>query len=56
MSTWYEVRDIADIEISENELSLEVFVGYDYAGSRYIKIPIELIKKVMEIYDIRSQD
>jgi len=43
MSLWHLVKDIEDVELSEDKKTLEVLINSDRNGNNYIEIPIEFI-------------
>lgn len=50
MSVWHTVKDIDDIDISEDGKTLEVLLNSDNFGNNYIEIPIEfVVKKLNEM-------
>jgi len=50
MSNWKEIKDIEDVEISQDRKSLEVFIGKDENGNNYVEIPVSLImQKITEL-------
>ena len=48
MSTWYEIKEEEDIEISDDGKTLEVWFNADFTGNYYVDIPIEMIVKILE--------
>ncbi len=48
MSTWIEIEDSNDVELSEDGKCLHVFYCWDNCGNNYISIPIEFVKKAIE--------
>lgn len=48
MSIWYEIKDIEDVEISNDGKTLEVLYHTDNQGNWYVDIPIEFVKQRLE--------
>lgn len=47
MSTWYNITVPKDIEINNDDDTLEVYIGEDYGGAIYVSIPVEFIKELL---------
>lgn len=47
MSMWYEIKDIADIEISEDGNSLEIMFRNDRNGNNYVDVPIDFVLGIL---------
>jgi hypothetical protein len=53
MSTWYEIKNKDDLDLSDDKKNLQIEVSDvmglpDYFGSTYLEIPIEFIKSLIE--------
>ena len=49
MSTWIEIKNPADVRLSQDGKTIEVLYSNDYNGNNYIDIPIEFIKDVLPL-------
>ena len=52
MSTWYEVKKVADIDLSEDKKEIHVWFDADEWGNKYVSISVELLKQVFEKHKI----
>ena len=48
MTAWIEIKDLDDLDISDDKADLHIYVSENYFGADCISVPIELIKKIME--------
>jgi len=51
MSTWYNVKEQEDVEVSNDGETLDILFATDEWGNKYVEIPIEFVKKALEEYD-----
>ena len=47
MSTWIEIKNQEDVELSEDGKTIEVKYNFDEFGNTYIEIPVEFIYYVL---------
>lgn len=47
MSIRYPIKNIDDIELSEDGTEIEVLFKTDYNGDNYVDIPVEFVKKII---------
>ena len=47
MSTWVEIKNQEDVELSDDGKTIEVLYSSDQHGNNYIDIPVEFIKSVL---------
>jgi len=48
MSTWYDIENQEDVDLSDNGKEIHVLFGYDRDGNKYISIPIEFVKSLFK--------
>jgi hypothetical protein len=48
MSQWYNITKQRDLEINNDDNTLEVYIGEDYGGAIYVSIPVEFIKELLD--------
>ena len=48
MSTWYEIENEDDVELSEDGTSIEILFHFDKTGAHYVDVPVEFIKTCMD--------
>jgi len=48
MSIWHEIKKQEDVELSEDGKTIEVLYGFDHNGNKYIEIPVDFVKCVLE--------
>jgi hypothetical protein len=48
MSTWINIRKQEDIEVDEDEHTLDVYIGSDNFGANYISIPVRFILNILK--------
>lgn len=53
MSDWYEASK-EDIEVDENEIN--IYLGQDYFGNKYVTVKIEDIKEILGIKEDITND
>lgn len=49
MSNWYQVKEQDDMERSSDGKTLDVYFLEDHNGGNYVEIPIEFIKKAINV-------
>lgn len=54
MSTWIEIKDQDDVDMSDDRKELHVLYSYDYSGANYISIPIEFVKQAISDNNIKN--
>jgi hypothetical protein len=47
MSTWYEIEDSDDIDLSDDGSEVHVLFMSDDTGNHYVSIPVDLLKKLL---------
>jgi len=47
MSIWYEIKDPADVELSEDGKTVEILYKNDNTGNYYVGVPVEFLKNVL---------
>lgn len=48
MSIRYTITDQADVELSEDGKELEIYFDRDNMGNKYVDIPVEFVKKLLD--------
>lgn len=49
MSTWIEIKNKEDVELSDDGKHIEVLYSSDKFGNNYIEIPVEFLKSALNI-------
>lgn len=47
MSTWYNITVPKDVEINNDDDTLEIYIGEDYGGAIYVSVDINIIKNLL---------
>lgn len=53
MSIWHQVKEIDDIEVSEDKKTLDILFRGDNNGNEYIEIPLEFIRQKTYESDVK---
>jgi hypothetical protein len=43
MSIWHTVKDIDDVQVSDDKTTLEILFNSDYNGNNYVEVPIDFV-------------
>ena len=44
MSTWYDIEDPDDIDLTDDGEFIHIWFDNDVDGNKYVSVPVELIK------------
>lgn len=55
MSIWYEIKNIDDVEVSEDGKEIDVLYNNDLQGNYYVSIPIDFARKVLKDFDSKQR-
>ena len=56
MSTWIEIEDSGDVDLSEDGKEMHVLYSNDDCGNNYVSIPIEFVKKAISHHEMSFLD
>ena len=47
MSTWYEIEDPDDVDLSVDKNEVHILFDSDEWGNKYVSVPVEIIKALL---------
>ena len=54
MSTWHNINVPEDVEVNNDDDTLEIYIGDDYGGAIYVSVPISFVKKALDESDTKA--